>query len=186
VLYHGCGCLLCVGINLVSPGHVQHAVCQLGAPRVPSLLFPQNEANLLCSPKNMSKRELGKLASVVDVDAPRTKRRREVAPHDEKKPDSDTADHNALGGANVKQEQEDPAKLEQVKEQGLKLWQTVKDAVDKECVTGPALCVVLPLTAYSHQPWSSQWPLPFSRFSPPPQQTHVPRLLHCNQEAHRP
>ncbi|KAH9958985.1 Bromodomain-containing protein [Russula dissimulans] len=96
----------------------------------------------------MSKRELGKLASVVDVDAPRAKRRREVAPHDEKKPDPDTADHNALGEANVKQEQEDPA---QVKEQGSKLWQTVKDAVDKECVTGPSL-----LTLINHDPPSGR------------------------------
>jgi hypothetical protein len=29
--------------------------------------------------------------------------------------------------------------LKQVKEQGLKLWQTVKDAVDKECVTSLVL-----------------------------------------------
>ena len=85
----------------------------------------------------MSKRELGKLASVVDVDAPRAKRRREAAPQDDKKPDGDL-DLDATGGASVKREQEDPANLEQVKEQGLKLWQTVKDAVDKECVTGPA------------------------------------------------
>jgi hypothetical protein len=82
----------------------------------------------------MSKRELGKLASVVDVDAPRAKRRKEAPPQDEKKPDADL-DPDATGGASVKREQEDPANLAQVKEQGLKLWQTVKDAVDKECVT---------------------------------------------------
>ncbi len=82
----------------------------------------------------MSKRELGKLAIVVDVDAPRAKRRREAAPQDEKKPDPDL-DLDATSGAGVKREQEDPANLKQVKEQGLKLWQTVKDAVDKECVT---------------------------------------------------
>lgn len=83
----------------------------------------------------MSKRELGKLASVVDVDAPRAKRRREAAPQ-EKKPDPDI-DLDATSAAGVKRE-EDPANLKQVKEQGLKLWQTVKDEVDKECVTGPA------------------------------------------------
>jgi hypothetical protein len=82
----------------------------------------------------MSKRELGKLASVVDVDAPRAKRRKEAPPQDEKKPDADL-DLDATRGASVKREQEEPANLEQVKEQGLKLWQTVKDAVDKECVT---------------------------------------------------
>jgi hypothetical protein len=85
----------------------------------------------------MSKRELGKLASVVDVDAPRAKRRKEAAPQDEKKPDADL-ELDATSGAGVKREQEEPANLEQVKEQGLKLWQTVKDAVDKECVTSPA------------------------------------------------
>lgn len=87
----------------------------------------------------MSKRELGKLAIVVDVDAPRAKRRREAAPQDEKKPDPDM-DLDATSGTGVKREQEDPANLKQVKEQGLKLWQTVKDAVDKECVTSPVLC----------------------------------------------
>jgi len=90
----------------------------------------------------MSKRELGKLASVVDVDAPRAKRRKEAAPQDEKKPDADM-DVTATGGTNMKREQEDAAKQEQVKEQGLKLWQTVKDAVDKECVTDPALLACL-------------------------------------------
>jgi hypothetical protein len=86
----------------------------------------------------MSKRELGKLASVVDVDAPRAKRRREAAPpQDEKKPDAETDVDAGTGGggASVRREQEDSAKLEQVREQGLRLWQTVKDAVDKECVT---------------------------------------------------
>ncbi len=81
----------------------------------------------------MSKRELGKLASVVDVDAPRAKRRKE-APQEEKKPEVDM-DVEVTSDGNLKREQEDPTKLEQVKEQGLKLWQTVKDAVDKECVT---------------------------------------------------
>jgi chromatin structure-remodeling complex subunit RSC4 len=81
----------------------------------------------------MSKRELGKLASVVDVDAPRAKRRKEAAvPQEEKKPETDM-DVDVTG--EMKREQEDPAKLEQVKEQGLKLWQTLRDAVDKECVT---------------------------------------------------
>lgn len=94
----------------------------------------------------MSKRELGKLASVVDVDAPRAKRRKE-APQDEKKPNADM-DVDVTGGTTVKREEEDSAKLEQVKEQGSKLWQTVKDAVDKECVTDPcALCFCSP--AYS-------------------------------------
>ena len=82
----------------------------------------------------MSKRELGKLASVVDIDAPRAKRRKEAAPQEEKKPEADM-DVDVTSDGNVKREQEDPARLEQVKEQGLKLWQTLRDAVDKECVT---------------------------------------------------
>ena len=153
----------------------------------PRPLFPQFRTNKTFSVrrKTMSKRELGKLASVVDVDAPRAKRRKEAPPQDEKKADADM-DVDAGGAANVKREQEDPAKLEQVKEQGLRLWQTVKDAVDKECVTDlrrPAPLRRLP--AYSHHPRSSQRPLPFSRFSPSPQQTHVPGLLHRHQETHR-
>jgi hypothetical protein len=96
----------------------------------------------------MSKRELGKLASVVDVDAPRAKRRREAAPQDEKKPDPDL-DLDATSGVGVKREQEDPANSKQVKEQGLKLWQTVKDAVDKECVTSLVLRLLRPLATYS-------------------------------------
>ncbi|KAF8492788.1 RSC complex protein [Russula emetica] len=81
----------------------------------------------------MSKRELGKLAIVVDVDAPRAKRRREAPPQDEKKPDPDMdMDLDATSGAGVKREREEPANLKQVKEQGLMLWQTVKDAVDKD------------------------------------------------------
>ena len=99
----------------------------------------------------MSKRELGKLASVVDVDAPRAKRRREAAPQDEKKADPDL-DLDATSGAGVKREQEDPANLKQVKEQGLKLWQTVKDAVDKECVTSPVLRSPLRSLLTLHQP----------------------------------
>jgi hypothetical protein len=102
-----------------------------------------------CFLKNMSKRELGKLASVVDVDAPRAKRRREAVPQEEKKPDVDV---DVTGEANVKREQEDTTKLEQVKEQGLKLWHTVKDAVDKECVTDPCRSVSLAFAPYFYQP----------------------------------
>ncbi|KAI0275197.1 Bromodomain-containing protein [Gloeopeniophorella convolvens] len=100
----------------------------------------------------MSKRELEKLANVVDVDAPRAKRRREAAPQEERKADPDM-DVDVTGDADVKQEQVDPAKLQQVKEQGLKLWQTIKDAVDKECVTASnrvACAPCLPLSLIHH------------------------------------
>ena len=101
----------------------------------------------------MSKRELGKLASVVDVDAPRAKRRKEAAPQEEKKPEVDM-DVDVTDDGKVKREQEDPAKLEQVKEQGLKLWQTLKDAVDKECVTDlcPVRLSLFPHTFVNHGP----------------------------------
>lgn len=108
----------------------------------------------------MSKRELGKLASVVDVDAPRAKRRKEAAPQEEKKPDVDM-DVDVTG--EVKREPEDPAKLELVKEQGLKLWQTLRDAVDKECVTEPA--PVASLKPSSHFPF-------LNHVSPPPAVAH--------------
>ena len=48
-------------------------------------------------------------------------------------------DVGMMGDRKVRREQEEP---EQVKEQGLKLWQTVRDAVDKECVTDFKLCRV--------------------------------------------
>ena len=127
---------------------MQHAVwppngIELGASRVLGRYFLNlNKQTFPALWKTMSKRELGKLASVVDVNAPRAKRRKEAPPQEEKKPDADM-DVDATGGMNVKREQEDPAKLEQVKEQGLKLWQTVKDAVDKECVTDPVLACLL-------------------------------------------
>ncbi|KAI0050569.1 Bromodomain-containing protein [Auriscalpium vulgare] len=85
----------------------------------------------------MSKRELEKLGSggsVVDVDAPRAKRRKETpASPDDKKPDHHTGDATTA----TKREAEDhdtvdAAQLAAVQEQGLKLWQTVKDAVDKD------------------------------------------------------
>ncbi|KAI0067972.1 Bromodomain-containing protein [Artomyces pyxidatus] len=81
----------------------------------------------------MSKRELETLASVVDVDAPRAKRRKEAPASEDKKPDlSNDGASPSRSAIHDSQETVDPAKLEVVQEQGLKLWQTVKDAVDKE------------------------------------------------------
>ena len=129
----------------------------------------------------MSKRELGKLASVVDVDAPRAKRRKEAAPHEEKKPEVDM-DVDVTGEGKGRREQEEP---EQVKEQGLKLWQTVRDAVDKECVTDLRRVRLSLFTHPFRQPCSPQWSLTFSRLSSTPKQTNVPRLLHYHKETYR-
>lgn len=75
----------------------------------------------------MSKRELERLAVVVDADAPRAKRRREATT--DEKPDVEMLD----GTRETVSEEQRAA----VQEQGLRLWQTVKDAVDKECVAEP-------------------------------------------------
>lgn len=70
----------------------------------------------------MSKRELETLAQVaIDLEGPRTKRRRE------------TPAEEANGDAKMQVEEGEDAKaarLAAAKEQGEKLWQTVKDAVD--------------------------------------------------------
>lgn len=77
----------------------------------------------------MSKRELERLAVVVDAGAPRAKRRRETT---DEKPDV-----RALEAAAASQETTSEEARAKVKEEGLQLWQTVKDAVNKECVTEP-------------------------------------------------
>lgn len=82
----------------------------------------------------MSKRELERLAVVVDADAPRAKRRREAT--------AEKPDVEMLDGTRETVSEEQRAT---VKEQGLKLWQTVKDAVDKECVAEP---VPVPASAW--------------------------------------
>ena len=69
----------------------------------------------------------------VDLDAPRAKRHKAaasspVAIKDEPGPANGTLD----AGPSAQDAKDDP---ETVKEKGLKLWQAVKDAVNKECVT---------------------------------------------------
>ncbi|KAI9448709.1 hypothetical protein BJY52DRAFT_1228189, partial [Lactarius psammicola] len=82
-----------------------------------------NQTNLSLFSDEYVEEGARKASQCVDVDAPRAKRRKEAAPQEEKKPEADM-DVDVTGDGNVKREQEDPAKLEQVKEQGLKLWQT--------------------------------------------------------------
>lgn len=90
----------------------------------------------------MSKREASQIAAAagVDIDAPRAKRRREVPASTDNSgvkaehasPGSNDISKPKTEGEDDKGIKEDP---ELVKEKGLKLWQTVKDAVNKECVT---------------------------------------------------
>ena len=102
----------------------------------------------------MSKREIRSFAAAgVDVDAPRAKRRKEapatstVSTSPNGKAD-DTAPVNGENGAgteNATVQAEDPA---EVKEKGLQVWHTVKDAVNKECVPFRSSLSHLTLTSY--------------------------------------
>lgn len=97
----------------------------------PSALLPEtsleHSAFPSTNPTSMSKRELERLAVAVDPDAPRAKRRREATT--EEKPDVQMLD--------ATRETVSEEERVKVKEQGSRLWQTVKDAVDNECVTEP-------------------------------------------------
>lgn len=128
----------------------------------------------------MSKRELERLAVVVDADAPRAKRRREITT--EEKPDVQNAETTR---ATVSSEERAKAK-----EEGLRLWQVVKDAVDKECVTVPIQApVTLPFRAcaqtctHTHT-FTVQRPTPFDRVPSSSLETTICTLLHCHQETY--
>jgi len=77
------------------------------------------------------KRELGSLAGEVDLDNPRTKRRKELpapeAPIPTAQP-STTANVTAI----VQDTENGGVDAGVLKEQATRLWQTVKDAVNKE------------------------------------------------------
>ena len=68
----------------------------------------------------------------VDLDAPRAKRHKTAASSPVAvKEEGGTTNDAESGNTLVGEVKEDP---ETVKERGLKLWQTIKDAVNKECV----------------------------------------------------
>jgi len=80
------------------------------------------------------KRELGLLTGAVDVDAPRTKRRKEL---------TGSTNHpaeaiNITNDIGEQAEGSSSTDQEGLKEQAIRLWQMVKDAVNKECVTKPS------------------------------------------------
>lgn len=78
------------------------------------------------------KRDLQILGEVVHPDGPRTKRRR----GDESSPDPGTEDgHSSAVSGQKGRKEEGIGDVEKVVEQGTQLWQTIKDATDKECVT---------------------------------------------------
>lgn len=94
----------------------------------------------------MSKRDLAFVSATASVDLePRTKRRKETAEEDIIMVD-DTTPATSGGASGV-----NGVTKEEVKEQGTTLWQTVKDAVNKECVNGQLVSLVLlPLSTSSN------------------------------------
>lgn len=79
----------------------------------------------------MSKREHGQTSEAADMEGSRSKRRKEAAGSSS---DVDVAMSDPVGIGGESGGTEGGSKEEVAKEQGLKLWQTVKDAVNKECV----------------------------------------------------
>jgi hypothetical protein len=85
----------------------------------------------------MSKRDLAFLSTTSSTELePRTTKRRKETQSVEKD-DVSMADDTKPDGEEGGQTQNVNGTInEEVKEQGLALWQTVKEAVNKECVTG--------------------------------------------------
>ncbi|KAG5637649.1 hypothetical protein H0H81_003726 [Sphagnurus paluster] len=77
----------------------------------------------------MSKRELGQLGGTNEIEGPRTKRRRETAGASS---DVDITSSERIHLGAVDGDEGIDQTKEEVKELGLKLWQTVRDAVNKE------------------------------------------------------
>ena len=72
-------------------------------------------------------------AQGVDVDAPRAKRQKVTVAGQGSTNGTTAGDATGTSGEGEDGKQTEDAA--QVKEKGLKLWQTIKDAKDKECVT---------------------------------------------------
>ncbi|KAF5385065.1 hypothetical protein D9615_001251 [Tricholomella constricta] len=77
----------------------------------------------------MSKRELGQLNGANEIEGPRTKRRRETAGVSS---DVDVTSSDPIVSGGHDGGESCGVRKEEVQELGLKLWQTVKDAVNKE------------------------------------------------------
>ena len=150
----------------------------------------------------MSKREARSFAAAgVDVDAPRAKRRKEAPATSSASPERkhDAEAHTAPGDA--KGDSQDAESVvedkEEVREKGIQLWQTLKDAVNKECVVvelhlafDPNVQSFLPLTpplrphrpqcpSTYHQRPNCLLPVHASSLK-----TTIPRLLRPDQAAY--
>jgi chromatin structure-remodeling complex subunit RSC4 len=84
----------------------------------------------------MSKRELGLSNGALAVEGPRIKRRKETAATTS---DLDVSMSDPIAPGAEQNGQAGGEGDDVVKEQGLKLWQIVKDAMNKECV---ACCLI--------------------------------------------
>lgn len=86
------------------------------------------------------KRELGSLTGEVDLDNPRTKRRKELPAPEAAVPTAQplTTTNVAVRDAIVQDTENGHIDVGVLREQATRLWQTVKDAVNKECVTNQA------------------------------------------------
>lgn len=94
------------------------------------------------------KRELGLLTGDVDMDAPRTKRRKEqmmgatqltTLPVESTNTGSNQAKYDGMLASNGQSG---------LREQASRMWQVVKDAVNKECVTKPELSAASPVSPF--------------------------------------
>ena len=103
----------------------------------------------------MSKRDLAFLTATTDNNLePRSKRRR-----DTKSEEQDVAMADAIStAAEDEGEAINPGPTqskEEVKEQGLKLWYLVKDAVNKECVRGTCRLLLCRFCSSNLRQWSN-------------------------------
>lgn len=80
----------------------------------------------------MSKRELSRLIGTTDVEGSRPKRRRDAATFPNSSPDADAAIPDATVGIPQPNGNSGTSGIGSVKELGLQLWQTIKEAKNKE------------------------------------------------------
>ncbi len=98
-------------------------------------------------------------AQGVDVDAPRAKRHKASASSPTVAKE-DVGAMNGNGGEEVVKMEDVQDEPVVVKEKGLKLWQTIKDAVNKECVTVLWLFQLQQFGNSSHLPQSTSSNIP--------------------------
>jgi len=138
------------------------------------------------------KRELEGLAGEVDLDSPRMKRRKELPAPSEATvlPVQPSATAHASGGDAIIQGTESSnIDAGVLKDQATRLWQTVKDAVNKEYVTNHACAPLCPfsfLTVLQMAENTFQRQHMFSSFYATTLQTPLSRLLQHHHTSHLP